>query len=276
MVVVVRASFCTLTSLALAAGPGCVEIDPSYGESYSSTTIGPGSGSGSSGGSSDAEGSTTESVACECSAFELCEAEVCTQPARILFVNLDGVTASFGVADASQDSHNLYEELAGTWAGYGADAATRETLLETVAAQWEPYRVVVTDQRPAPGSAPYVQAVVTADPPPAGFEGVASIAFPDCGDAIVQDMLFVFAAPGDGFGVHEHAKWTGRSFGRTFGLLFNEAADDLMGFGDRFTEACHPNSGGATCAAHHHELCGGDMMMQSSQLELEAILGGRG
>ena len=84
-----------LPSLPLA---GCVEIDPSYADSYTtsgseSTTTSPdtdASTAGDSGSSGD--------PACDCGPWELCEAGVCTAPARILYVNLEGATTVFGVA----------------------------------------------------------------------------------------------------------------------------------------------------------------------------------
>ncbi|MCX4247320.1 hypothetical protein [Paraliomyxa miuraensis] len=267
-----------LPTLLLATLPACVEIDPSYADSYTTTisaTTDP-STTDPTASSTTAPDDSSGTPACDCEPFQLCEAGTCTAPSRILFVNLDGVTATFGAANASQDSHNLYPELAGTWDGYGADDATRQTLLSTITTQWEPFRVVVTDQRPPAGSAPYLQAVVTATPPPAGFEGVASIAFPDCGDAIPQDMSFVFAQPGDAFGVSTHANWVSLAFARGLGLQYTNAADDLSGFGDRFVETCYPIAEATPCAAHHPEYCNDDPMQQSSLLELQAILGARG
>lgn len=270
--------------LLLATLTACVEIDPSYADSYTSTSVATTTDPTATGSSTDDPTATSStdpsdssgSVACDCDPFELCEAGTCTEPARILFVNLDGVTAIFGAADASQDSHNLYPELAGTWDPYGADEATRETLMSTLSTQWEPFRVVVTDERPPAGSAPYVQVVVTASPLPPRFMGSPLIVFPDCGDTILRDMSFVFAQPGDGAGPLLHANWISLVLGRGFGLQSVDAPDDLMGFGDRFVETCHPRVETPPCAAHHPEYCGDDPMQQSSLLELQAILGARG
>lgn len=265
----------TAALLALAALPACVEIDPAYGESFTTTTAAGPTTDPTTADLSSSDGSTA-TPACDCTPHELCEADLCTPPARILFVNLDGVTAIFGIPDAPQDSHNLYPELAGTWSAYGADEATRQTLLTAVEQQWAPYRVVVTDTRPAAGSAPYVMVVVTADPPPDVVSGSIFVAYPDCGDTILQDMAFVFARPGDGFGVAEHAKWVGTVFGRTFGLQYNDSPEDIMGYGDRFQETCYPRVEMPACSAHHPEFCGGDANQQSSHLELESLLGARG
>jgi hypothetical protein len=258
--------------LALAILPACVEIDPAYAESFSTTTA----AGTTTDTSTTSSGDSTGTPACDCTAYELCEADTCTPPAKILFVNLDGVATTFGAPDASQDSQGLYEELAGTWSAYGADEATRQTLLGAIEQQWAAYRVIVTDVRPDPGSAPYMMAVVTATPPPAGFEGVAYIAFPDCGETIAQDVSFVFAAPSDGFGVPAHANWVSGAFGRGLGLHYNDATDDIMGTGDRFVETCYPIAEMPPCTAHHPELCSDDPMQQSSHLELEALLGARG
>lgn len=268
-------------ALALLAGlppTACVEIDPSYGESHTSTTApttDPGSTdpSATSTPSTD-DGSTTAPPACDCQPHEVCQAGTCAAPSKILFVNLDGVTATFGAADASQDSHNLYEELAGTWSGYGADEPTRQALLSTLAAQWAPFAVFVTAERPPAGSPPYLQAVVTADPPPAGFEGVAWIAFPDCGDAIPRDMVFVFASSSGG-DTALLADYVSGALARALGLQFTDAPDDITGFGSQFVETCYPRAESPACAAHHPEFCGGDANQQSSRLELEALLGAR-
>jgi hypothetical protein len=249
----------------------CVEIDPSYADSI--TTTGQTSDPSTSSDASSSDGSTAPPSACECAPLELCEAGACTQPSRVLFVNLDGVTTTFGSADASQNVEGLYEELAGTWDPYGADEATRQTLLSLVEEHWAPFRVVVTDTRPPAG--PYLMAVVTASPPPAFLEGAVYVAYPDCGETIAQDVSFVFAAPGDPFGVAAHARWVSGAIGRGLGLRRNDASDDIMGLGDRFAETCHPSMDPA-CAAHHPELCNDDPMQQSSYGELAALLGTRG
>lgn len=270
--------------LLLATLPACVEIDPSYADSYTSTSVATTTDATATASSTDDSTATSDTdpsdssgvTACDCDPFELCESGTCTTPSRILFVNLDGVTATFGAADASQDSQNLYPELEGTWSAYGADEATRETLMSTITTQWEPFRVVVTDERPPAGSVPYLQAVVTATPQPAGFEGVSIVAFPDCGDTIPQDMSFVFAQPGDAFGVAAHANWVSLAFGRGLGLQYTNAADDITGSGDRFVETCYPIAEPTPCAAHHPEYCSDDPMQQSSLLELQALLGAHG
>jgi hypothetical protein len=263
----------TAALLALATVPACVEIDPAYGESFTTTTTGLATATTTDASSGDASSGL---AVCDCSPHELCEAQTCTPPAKILFVNLDGVTATFGAADASQDSHNLYPELAGTWSAYGADDATRQTLLTTIEQHWAAYRVVVTDTRPPAGSAPYLMAIVTASPPPAPFVVGDPIAYPDCGETIPQDVSFVFAAPGDGLGVPVHAALVSHVFGRGLGLQFNDSSDDIMGFGDRFQETCYPRIEMPPCAAHHPEFCDGDANLQSSHLELESLLGARG
>jgi hypothetical protein len=263
------------TALLLPCLAGCVEIDPSYAESFTTTasattTV---TDASSSAASATDDASSTATPTCDCAPLELCEAGACTQPARVLFVNLDGATTTFGNADASQDVQGLYAELAGTWDPYGADEATRQMMLSAIEEQWAAYRVVVTDERPPAG--PYLMAVVTATPPPTGFEGVAYVAYPDCGEAIAQDVSFVFGAPGDGAGTPTHANWVSGAFGRGLGLRYNEAADDIMGFGNRFVDSCYPSMD-PPCAAHHPELCNDDDMQQNSHGELVALLGARG
>ncbi|MEX1362720.1 MAG: hypothetical protein AB1Z98_06310 [Nannocystaceae bacterium] len=260
---------------------GCVEIDPSYGESFSagagsSTSSGSGSNpaTGSSSGSDD-QSSGSGVLTCDCGPWELCEAGVCTMPARILFVNLEGVTTTFGGADASMDRQNLSELLEGSWAGYSDDATERQALLDIIAAQWEPFRVVVTDQRPDAAAAPYLMAVVTADPPPPEFGGTPWFAFPDCNDLIERDVAFVFMAPGNGLGTQTHADYTSQAITRTFGLLLTSSGDDITGFGSQFVDACVPLDEPA-CAEHVQAFCDGDPDQQNSFRELEALLGLRG
>ncbi|MCA9704678.1 MAG: hypothetical protein KDK70_02375 [Myxococcales bacterium] len=272
-----RVAACSAVVLVLS---GCVEIDPSYGESYTTgdpTSAGPGTtGPGTAGTDDTDDTESSGASACDCGPWELCEAGACTTPARILFINLEGATTVFGVADASMDSHNLYPELAGTWAGYSADPAQRQALLDAIAAQWAPFDVLVTDQRPEASAAPYLMAIVTADPPPAGFEGVAWIAFPDCGDLIARDVTFVFDAPGDGFTTQQHANSTSGAIARTFGLQLTSSPDDITGFGGQFVDACIARSENPPCDAHDPSVCGGDASQQNSFRVLEALLGLRG
>ena len=226
----------------------------------------------------DATASTTDATAddstgpatCECALLEVCENGTCVPPVRTLYINLDGVTTTLGNPDATQNVQNLYPEFAITWDPYGADEATRQALLSAIAEQWAPFPVVVTDMRPATG--PYVMAVVSASPPPAGFEGFSLFAFPDCGDMYPQDIVFVLASPSDGAGPAIHANWVSSTLGRALGLRLTEATDDIMGYGSRFTDVCNASTD-ASCPTAHPELCGGDAMQQNSYGELVELLG---
>ena len=254
----------------------CVEIDPSYADSFTTTTSTAGSSTGadpSSSSDSSASDDATSTLTCNCGPLELCEAEMCTQPARVLFVNLDGATTTFGNADASQDIQGLYPELEGTWDPYGADEPTRQMLLATIAEQWAAFRVVITDTRPPAG--PYLMAVVTATPAPDTLGAPPHIAYPDCEEYIPQDVSFVFAAPDDGFGVAAHASYVSSAFGRGLGLRYSDDPSDIMSYGPSFVDACLPASD-ASCMVQHPELCGDDPMQQNSYRELEALLGARG
>lgn len=259
-------------ALLLAGLAACVEIDPSYADGFTTTTTTDASTSSAATTNASSDGSTGTPT-CDCAPLELCEAGTCTQPARVLFVSLDGVTTTFGNPDASQNVEGLYEELAGTWDPYGADEPTRQLLLASLAEQWAPFRVVVTDTRPPAG--PYLMAVVTATPPPDTLAGVAYVAYPDCGDAIPQDVTFVFASPSDGIGAPAHASYVSGSFGRALGLRYNDADDDIMGFGNRFVDTCYPSTDGS-CPTAHPGLCGDDPMQQNSYGELAELLGTRG
>lgn len=275
-----------LSSLGWALGSsGCVEIDPSYGESYSTsseptsaTSIASATSIDASTGPDDDDSSSVSGdPGCACGPWELCEGGACTPPTRILYINLDGATTTFGPADASMNSQNLYEEFEASFAGYSPDAGPREALMDAITAQWAPFGVLVTGQRPDPSvTTPYMMAVVTADPPPAGFEGVAWVAFPDCGDGITRDVAFVFNAPGDGFSAQEHANAVSGAIAQTFGLQRTGSSDDITGFGGQFVDACIPRSQDPPCAAHDPQLCGGDATQQNSYRELAALLGLRG
>ena len=174
------------------------------------------------------------------------------------------------------DSHNLFPEFEGTWGGYSGDPAVRQTLLDVITAQWAPFRVIVTGERPDASAAPYVMAIVTADPPPAGFEGVAWVAFPDCGDGIPRDVAFVFNAPGDGFTTDQHANSTSQALARTFGIQRTDSTGDISGVGGQFLDECAMRLEDPPCAAHDPGLCGGDATQQNAYRELEALLGLRG
>lgn len=274
-VVVPRSSLHRL-ALLLPCVAACVEIDPSYADSSLATTTSDvissdGSTAAATDTGSASDDSTSSPPTCDCAVLELCEAGMCTQPARVLFVNLDGVTTTFGNPDASQDVQGLYEELAGTWDPYGADEPTRQMLLALIAEHWAPFRVVVTDMRPAAG--PYLMSVVTATPAPAFLMNPPHVAFPDCGELIPQDVSFVFASQSDGFGVAAHASYVSSAFGRGLGLRYSDSADDVMAYGTSFVDACLPSSD-ASCTAAHPEICG-DPMQQSSYGELSALLGNR-
>lgn len=253
----------------------CVEIDPSYADGFTTTTstATTATEATASGSTTDASDDASDTITCDCTPLELCEADTCTQPARVLFVNLDGVTTTFGNPDATQNVEGLYEELGGTWDPYGADEPTRQLLLATVAEQWAPFRVVITDTRPAAG--PYLMAVVTATPPPDTLAGVTYVAYPDCGDVIPGDVTFVFASPGDAYGVPAHASFVSGSFGRALGLRYNDSTDDIMGFGNRFVDTCYPSTDGS-CPTANTQLCGDDPMQQNSYGELAMLLGTRG
>jgi hypothetical protein len=255
--------------LLLAGLPACVEIDPSYADSFTTSSAGSGTTTDASSASGD---STSIPGTCDCGPLELCEAGTCT-PARVLYINLDGVTTTFGSPDASQDVQGIFMELAATWDPYGADEATRQQLMTSITEHWAPFRVVVTDTRPPAG--PYVMAVVTASPVPASLEGFNLFADPDCGDMIPQDVAFVFVSPGDGAGPVLHAAWVSSVLGRAFGLRFNTSSEDIMGQGTRFVDACQATDDGS-CATAHPELCDDDPMQQNSYGELEALLGARG
>jgi hypothetical protein len=261
---------CTVLFLPCLAA--CVEIDPAYADSFTTTTTTAGSSTTATASSDSSSDGSTSTPTCDCGPLELCEADMCTQPARVLFVNLDGATTTFGNADASQDIEGLYPELAGTWDPYGADEPTRQMLLSLVAEHWAPFRVVITDTRPA--APPYLMAVVTATPAPESLGNPPHVAFPDCDEVIPQDVSFVFAAPDDGFGVAAHASYVSSAFGRGLGLRYSDSGDDIMAYGASFVDACLPASDGS-CMAQNPELCS-DPMQQNSYRELEARLGARG
>lgn len=262
-------------SLLLAAPLGCVEIDPIYGESYQ-----PSSGASTSTGASDTGASTNDGndgssssgePTCDCGPWQLCEAGACTEPARILFVNLDDVTTTNGPPDASMNVQALALELSGTWSGYSDDPAERQALMDIITAQWAPFRVIVTDQRPDPSAAPYMMAIVTSDPPPPEIGDTIWFAFPDCGDLDQRDIAFVFMAPGNGFDTQTHANFTSGAIARTFGLLRTNSPEDITGIGSQFVDACFPLDGDPPCAAHINAC--GDANQQNAFRELEALFG---
>ncbi len=250
---------------------GCFEIDPSYAESLTSGVAS--STSGDTGSSTAGDTASGDEVgSCDCTALEVCAEGACVPPTKILFVNLDGVTTSFGVADATMDSHNLFPELVGAWDGYSDDMAVKQALLDALSAQWAPYRVVVTDQRPGAGEAPYMMVVVTASAAPEPHTGSIWIAFPDCNDAIPQDVALAFMQPGDGLTTQQHANFISQAISRTLGLVRSDSPADITGSGSMFLDECVTRVEEA-CPVPHPEYCDGDLTQQNAHRELEALLG---
>lgn len=257
-------------SLLLILPLGCVEIDPSYGESYSTSASSSATGTSS---TDPLESSSSGDPTCDCGPWQLCEAGACTEPARILFVNLDEVTTTNGPPDASMNVQALAGELSGTWSGYSDDEAERQALMDIITAQWAPFRVLVTDQRPDASAAPYMMAIVTSDPPPPEIGPTVWFAYPDCGDLDLRDIAFVFMAPGNGYDTQAHANFTSGAIARTFGILRTSSTQDIAGGGSQFVDACSPLSGDPPCPMHPQMFCDGDIMQQNSFRELETLFG---
>ncbi len=197
--------------------------------------------------------------------------ETCVEPTRVLFINLDDVETEFGFPpDATNNIHNLFVELVGSWIGYSQVPAEREALIEAIAEQWAPYRVVVTDVRPEAVGPPYMMVVVTSSPGPVVLMGSPWVAFPDCDDMLVRDVAMAFLRPDDLFSVQQRASLISGAIARTLGLVFTDSAD-ITGFGDEFLDKCVAVEPADGSCVPRPGLC--PVGMQNSHLELEARLG---
>jgi hypothetical protein len=103
----------------------------------------------------------------------------------VIYVNFDGGDFSAGMDDATADQASVLISDTTVDPYGGTDQAQ---ILATIAADYAPFDVLVTDERPAMG--PYAMVVITPTDV-VGVPGVAGVAPLDCGDAVRNNVAFV-------------------------------------------------------------------------------------
>ena len=173
-----------------------------------------------------------------------------------VYVELDGITLSQGPADDSTSNVTAIAELAGTLEPFGGNAAERESILQSVRADFAPFDVRIVDERPSTGD--YVMVVVTPTNP--FGNGVTGVAVDDCGDAAGQrDVVFAFFRAGEAPAT-DVATTIAQEVGHSIGLEHVDDAADVMypiaaGFDPYFNDDCLALSSAAGCAAQHEVFC---------------------
>ena len=134
---------------------------------------------------STSEGTTVSSTAPPITTTDSASSGGNVDDSDVIFVNFDGGPFTLGSDDASADRSAI---LMGdtTIAPYAGD---RATVLNTIQADFAPFDVTVTDQRPATGS--YAMVVITPTDV-LNIAGVAGVGTLDCGDEVRQNVAFAF------------------------------------------------------------------------------------
>ena len=111
---------------------------------------------------------------------------------RRLFVNFDGGVLTHGDRDDATRNITRAAAIAGELQPYGGSTLDRMAILQAVRADFEPYNVAVTSNRPESGD--YVMAVVGPNRPEGEYwANLLGTAFLDCWDAqTFNDISFAF------------------------------------------------------------------------------------
>lgn len=200
---------------------------------------------------------------------------------RRIFVNLDGASLRYGERDDASRNITRASALAGHLAGYGGTPAQRLAIVQAVRADFEPFNVAVTSNRPASGD--YVMAVVGPNRPAGEYwENLLGTAFLDCFDAQTEnDVSFAFHDAASGREASAVARTISQEVAHGFGLEHVNDPYDVMypssHAGDpSFVDDCNavvPAAGiGIACTAQHVQSCGAPDR-QNSYRELMMILG---
>lgn len=254
------------------AGTDAAGTDPAATSSTGSTTASPpASGTEPAPGTSSGSSSGDPGEGCECNPqTEVCVEQTCVPASRILYINFDGgdFTFSPGMENAALNVHQLFDWLQGEFPGYGDAPEQRAQILAEVREIWAPFRVTVTDERPA-DTAPFTMAVLTSDP----LMGTFIVSFPDCEDQRLGNIAFLSLHATDGVSVQVKAEWISYAFARGFGLEGVTHPDDVLGAGAEFVDECAPKDPnvGWGCQPVHERFC--EAEQQNSFAELSDILG---
>lgn len=252
------------------ASPSSGAMDASTTTTTASGTASePTSGSPETGTPTGGESESDDHCGCD-PQTQLCIEAECIPASRILYINFDGGSFTFapGMENAALDTHQLFEWLQGELPGYGDAPEQRTQILDAVREIWAPFRVIVTDERPAE-TAPFAMAVLTSDPLMNAF----IVSFPDCEDQRLGNIAFLSMHATDGVSVQVKAEWIAYAFARGFGLEGVAHPDDVMGLGGEFVDECadkDPNVGWG-CQPVHERFC--EPEQQNSFAELADILG---
>lgn len=246
-------------------------------------TVQTGTDSTSSGGLDDATssdsgtGSETSATECPCGEFEFCIDDACEPAAHVIYLNFDAEgtfqydeTAS---EDATTNTHAIHESFDGSgFTPYG-EGPKRDEVFAGVQADFAPYRVVITDERPVDVS--YSMLVFTGDNP-SGNPNLPAMGTTDCNNSVPNSIYFMFFTETDPFPAQLQLNLASRSIARGIGLDLVEDEVDLMyRMGSTedlaFMDTCLPNTETAVCPIQHQIHCGGGT--QNSHAELSTAWG---
>ncbi len=172
-----------------------------------------------------------------CTPEQVCDQEICVDPAVLVFVNLD-VDGRFSYdaveVDADRNLQASDPSLVGLLVGYGS-GPRRDSLLEAVRADFAPF--APSSDGPSPNGIHLVTArpelrddyhmvVVTRNPPVPGQIGLGSP--PNCGNAEDDEIFFAFLSENDRQSTQFQANVVSGAVGRLLGLGPVRDPSDLM------------------------------------------------
>jgi uncharacterized protein (TIGR03382 family) len=197
-----------------------------------------------------------------------------TAMSNVFFLNYDGVQIVAGPEDSSQNS-SQFPDFAMNYAPYG-NGAKRAASFQAFQADWAPYDVVITDQRPG-GS--YTMCVNSPTNP--FGNGVLGIAPLDCNDTQARNIVFAYHSDSDQFPASTQATTMSQEIAHAFGLEHVSEPNDVMnpynaGGDPKFLDQCLPLDGGGMgiiCGNQHAKYCGGNG--QNSHQELLGLFGSK-
>jgi MYXO-CTERM domain-containing protein len=189
-----------------------------------------------------------------------------------VFVNFDGAQLVAGNED-SRANETAIAELAGAFPPYGG-TTHRAAVLQAVQQDFDPYDVVVVDNRPSTGN--YTMAMVG----PVDAGDALGLALLDCDDRIANNIVFAFHGDGDNRSAASQANTISQEVAHSYGLEHVEHQGDLMypmstGGDPAFLDLCTaivpaPEIG---CPAQHAVYC--PEAQQNSHRELLGRFGAR-
>jgi len=189
----------------------------------------------------------------------------------VVFVSFDAVDIQQGFDDSRNNISGIFGQQ---FAAFGGDQSARAAVMEAVRNDWEPYNVLIVDNRPAAGD--YTMNVTSPTNPIGG--SVLGIAPLDCDDMMTHNNItFAFHGANDGFPASVVATTIGQEVAHSFGLEHVDEPGDIMnpfnaGGDPSFRDQCIQIVQGGQCAAQHIEHCG-SATSQNSHQELLTLFG---